>query len=340
MVKPTNFAYYLSKYLTTYLPEFIGASSNTVASYSDSFHILLIFASEKDRIKPEKLTLAHIDKSFVSRFVEWIENERGCSVSTRNLRLTAIHAFFRFLQSEIPEKLYDCQEILSIRKKKSHQECVNFLTTDGIKLLLSEPNSDTESGRKHMVLLSFIYGTAARVQEAVDVTIEDFGYNGHNLVRLTGKGNKSRLVPLEKPMLAMMRGYLKEQGHIQPYINNATLFTNHSRNKLTRQGISHIFKKYADSARKKRPDLIPRDISLHSLRHSRAVHWLQAGVDLIYIRDLLGHVSVQTTEIYARIDGEMKRKALEKVSSQNYPAGIESWQSDISLLDWLKTLGR
>ena len=340
MGKPTDFAYYLSKYLTTYLPEFIGASSNTVASYSDSFRILLIFASEKDSIKPEKLTLAHIDKAFVGRFIDWVENERGCSVSTRNQRLTAIHAFFRFLQSEIPEKLYDCQKILSIPKKKGHQECVNFLTTDGIKLLLSEPDSNTESGRKHMVLLSFIYGTAARVQEAVDVTVEDFRYNGHNLVRLTGKGNKSRLVPLEKPLLEMMRGYLKEQGHIQPYINNTSLFTNHSGNKLTRQGISHILKKYAESARKKRPDLIPRDISVHSLRHSRAVHWLQAGVDLIYIRDLLGHVSVQTTEIYARIDGEMKRKALEKVSSQNYPNGIPSWQSDISLLDWLKTLGR
>ena len=311
---------------------------NTVSAYRDAFKLLLIFAKEKEGIREEKLILALIDKAFVIRFLQWIESERGCAIITRNQRLAAIHAFYSYLQRQLPERIHQFQDILSIPFKKHPQKTVNFLSIDGIKALLAAPSINTESGRKHLVLLSLMYATGGRVQEIADLIVSDIMYNGNSLVKLTGKGNKSRFVPLEPPVVKLLCQYLNDFSLMDPSKRMESLFKNHSHNKLTRQGITHIVKKYADRVRKKQPELIPETLSPHCLRHSRAVHWLQAGVDLIYIRDLLGHTSVQTSEIYARIDGEMKRKALEKVSSQTFPNEIPSWQKDKSLMEWLKEL--
>lgn len=337
-MKPTDFAYYLTNFLSKYLPGVEGCSVNTISAYRDAFKLLLIFAREKEGIKEEKLELTLIDKAFVLRFLLWIENERGCAIITRNQRLAAIHAFYSYLQRELPERIYLFQEILSIPFKKHPKKTVNFLSTDGIKALLAEPNINTESGRKHLMLLSLMYATGGRVQEIADLTVSDIMYNGNSLAKLTGKGNKSRFVPLEPPVVKLLCQYLEDFLLTDPSKRMELLFTNHSQKKLTRQGITHIVKIYADRVRKKQPALIPETLSPHCLRHSRAVHWLQAGVDLIYIRDLLGHTSVQTSEIYARIDGEMKRKALEKVSSQSFSNEIPSWQKDKSLMEWLKEL--
>jgi site-specific recombinase XerD len=337
MTKPIDFAYYLTKYLSDYLPGTVGASPNTIASYKDTFKLFISFIITEKNLKPEKLTLEAVDRVLLTNFLDWIENSRGCSIRTRNIRLTAFHAFFRFIRIREPKHLLKCQEILDIRKKKEAQPMVTFLSKEGVKLLLEQPDPSSPSGIKHQALLTFIYATACRVQEAVDVQIMDFKFNGNNLVKLTGKGAKSRIVPLEPQALRIIERYLIERGKEKWHSPNSPLFLNHSGNKLTRQGITAILKKYADMAGNVRSDLIPSDLTPHSLRHSRAVHWLQSGVDLIYIRDLLGHVSVQTTEVYARIDGEMKRKALEKASSDNYPKGIPVWQSDRSLLEWLKS---
>jgi len=297
-LKPTDFAYYLTNFLSKYLPGIEGCSVNTISAYRDAFKLLLIFARAKEGIKEERLELALIDKAFVLRFLLWIENERRCAIITRNQRLAAIHAFYSYLQRELPERIYLFQEILSIPFKKHPQKTVNFLSTDGIKALLAEPNVNTECGRKHLMLLSLMYATGGRVQEIVDLTVSDIMYNGNSLVRLTGKGSKSRFVPLEPPVVKLLCQYLEDFSLIDPAKRTDLLFTNHSHKKLTRQGITHIVKKYADRVRKKQPELIPEILSPHCLRHSRAVHWLQSGVDLIYIRDLLGHTSVQTSEIY------------------------------------------
>ena len=337
-MKPTDFAYYLTNFLSKYLPGIEGCSANTISAYRDAFKLLLLFARDKESIKELKLKLSVIDKDFILRFLLWIENERGCAVITRNLRLAAIHSFYLYLQREMPESMYQFQEILSIPFKKHPQKTVNFLSTDGIKALLLKPDTNTESGRKHLVLLSLMYATGSRVQEIADLRVSDVMYNDSSLVKLTGKGNKSRFVPLEVPVVKLLCQYLKDFSLIESSKRMELLFTNHSQKKLTRQGITHILKKYAGMVRKTQPGLIPKTVSPHCLRHSRAVHWLQAGVDLIYIRDLLGHVSVQTSEIYARIDGEMKRKALEKVSSYAFADEIPSWQKDKPLMEWLKEL--
>jgi integrase/recombinase XerD len=338
MSKPTDFAYHLTNFLSRYLPGIKGYSKNTVSAYRDTFKLLLIFAAEKVGIKENKLNLSMFDRDFILHFLLWIENERDCSTITRNQRLAAVHSFCLYLQKEVPDRMYQFQEVLSIPFKKHPIKTLNFLSTDAVKAILSKPDIKTKSGRKHLCLLSLMYATGARVQEIADLRVSDITYSNGSLVMLTGKGAKSRFVPLETPVIKLIGQYLEDFSLDGPSKGMELLFRNHSQKKLTRQGITYIFKKYADMVKERQPNLIPGKVSPHSFRHSRAVHWLQAGVDLIYIRDLLGHVSVKTSEIYARIDGEMKRKALEKVSSYAFSEELPSWQRDKSLMEWLKGL--
>ena len=339
MSKSTDFAYHLTNYLTKYLPGEIGASKNTLLSYRDTFGLLLRFSRSKEEIKEEKLTLKQIDKAFVIRFLAWIENERHCSVSTRNQRLAAIHAFFSYLQPAIPELLFQIQEILSIPMKKHRQSTMNFLSEEGVKALLAEPDLSTKTGRKHLLILSFLFETGCRVQEIVDVIAADATYNANTVVKLTGKGNKSRFVPLNPDFVKILKQYMEEFGLLDSDKSMEPLFSSHVGRKYTRQGITHVLAKYAASARRKHPDLIPESLSPHSVRHSRAIFLLRSGVELIYIRDILGHASIQTTEIYARIDGEMKRRALEKAAGVNSGDIMPMWQKDKPLLEWLQSLG-
>jgi len=338
MLKPTDFAFHLTNYLSKYLPGEAGSSNNTILAYRDTFKLLLRFAKDSEGLKEEKLTLKLINKPFILRFLEWIEKKRRCSVATRNQRLSAIHAFFTYVQSKAPEYIFQCQEILSIQMKKYHQEPMTFLSNEGIKALLAEPDIRTKSGRKHLIMLSFIFATGCRVQEISDIVVADVMYNGNTVAKLTGKGGKSRFVPLDELFVNLLRQYIEEFELSAPNRSGDFLFKNHLGQQFTRQGVTYILKKYAAQARKKQPEHIPAKLSPHGLRHSRAVDLLRSGIELIYIRDLLGHVSVQTTEIYARVDGEMKRKALEKASGNAVNEQMPAWQSDKALLEWLTNL--
>jgi len=337
--KPTDFAYHLTNYLSKYLPGEFGASKNTLLSYRDTFSLLLRFAKSSERMREEKICLKHIDRAFVIRFLSWIENERNCSTSTRNQRLAAIHAFFIYLQPLFPEMLFQIQDVLSIPFKKHKQATITFMSEEGIRVLLAEPNLSTKSGRKHLVILSFLFETGCRVQELVDLIVADVMYSGNTIVKITGKGSKSRFVPLNADFVSLLVQYIEEFGLYNPDKSLEPLFSSHLGRKYTRQGITHVLAKYTASVKLKYPKLIPEGLSPHSLRHSRAVFLLRSGVDLIYIRDILGHTSVQTTEIYARIDGEMKRKALEKAAGSKKNDIMPIWQKDKPLLEWLQSLG-
>lgn len=337
-MKPTDFAYHLSNYLSKHLPGEIGAGKNTVLSYRDTFRLLLEFA-KRNGIKEECLTLSRIDKPLIDRFLSWIELERNCCATTRNQRLAAIHAFFSYMQSVLPDYIFQFQEIMAIPMKKTHQKTIDFLSDEGVALLLAQPDIQAKSGRKHLVILSFMFATACRVQELCDTRAADALCNKNAVSRLTGKGNKSRYVPLDTAFVELLRQYMEEFCLNDESRSMDLLFKNHSGHKYTRQGITYVVKKYGALARLQNPGLIPEDISAHTLRHSRAVSLLRSGMDLIYIRDILGHVSVKTTEIYARIDSEMKRKALEKASGNPVNEEMPVWQRDKPLMDWLKSLG-
>ncbi|MHC1759010.1 MAG: tyrosine-type recombinase/integrase [Negativicutes bacterium] len=339
-MKPTDFAYSLTNYLAKYLPGEVGASQNTIQSYRDTFSILLRYCALEKNIPTEKLTLQHLDKDLIQDFLNWLETDRNCSVSTRNQRLAGIHAFFKHLQLTQPQAIYQHQQILAIPVKKTLKKSIDYLTLDAVKNLLAMPDQTTKTGRRDVVLLSLMYESGARVQELADVTVADVRLHSPATVKLTGKGNKTRLVPLLEPMARILEQYVKEKKLNLPQCNEYPLFRNRGGNKLSRSGIAYILEKHFVEAKKEFPECFPNGISPHVMRHSKAMHLLQSGVNLIYIRDLLGHVSIQTTELYAKADGSAKRKALENAYGNVVSDELPEWQQNANLLEWLQSLGR
>ncbi|UZR99082.1 site-specific integrase [Chondrinema litorale] len=336
MKKVTDFSRYISDFISRYLPNQRRASPNTIAAYRDTFVLLIEFIETTRSIKVEKLMLEHITKKTIIHFLSWLEKERKCSNSTQNARLAAIHAFYKFLQYEDLAHLYPCQKILSIHFKSTKQPAVNYLTIEGIKLLLKQPNIHTKKGRRDLALLSLMYDTGARVQELIDLSPSMLHLGSPATIKIIGKGNKARLVPMLEAQTIHLKQYMRESGLDNPAFNTYPLFYNHRKEKFTRAGINYLVKKYMNMARKENSLLIPNNMSCHSLRHSKAMHLLQAGVNLIYIRDILGHVSVQTTEIYARADSKQKRQALEAAYVNLHPDEEPLWENNENLVSWLK----
>lgn len=335
-MKPTDFSKYISDFISKHLPDEKGASANTITAYRDTFVLLLNFIQQEKLIKVEKLILEKIKKETILEFLDYIQKQRKCSHSTRNARLAAIHSFYRYLQGESLEHLHECQRILSIKFKRAPQGRLNYLSIEGMKLLLQQPDTTTLKGRRDLTLLSLMYDSGARVQEIIDLTPSMLRLNKPPTIKIIGKGNKARIVPMLDAQTVHLKNYLQEYRLSEPLANMYPLFFNSRKEKLTRAGINHIVQKYSEAARKENKMLIPEKISCHCLRHTKAMHLLQAGVNLVYIRDILGHVSIQTTEIYARADSMQKRKAIEKAYVNINPNEEPAWTKDENLISWLK----
>jgi len=340
MSPPTDFAFHLTGFLGSYLPGHIGASTNTVKSYRDTFTLFIKYCQDEQNIPAERLQLKHCTRKLIEDFLLWLESARGCSTSTRNQRLAALHSFFKYLQAEEPARILQHQSLLAIRAKKHPRPSVNYLSLEGLKTVFSTIDTSTMGGRRDLALLSILYDTGARVQEVADLLVADVRLEAPPTLKLTGKGNKTRIVPLVSQTATLLKGYMKDRRLTEPSKMSSPLFYNRNRTQLTRSGISYILSKYVDLARQKSPELIPEVITPHCLRHSKAMHLLQAGVNLIYVRDLLGHADIQTTEIYARADTEMKRLALENAYHEVGPSTLPVWQQDAQLLGWLRGLAK
>lgn len=229
--------------------------------------------------------------------------------------------------------------MIQIPSKKAQEKAMGYLSLDGLELLLSIPDTSSRQGRRDLVLLSLLYDTGARVQEIVDLCCVDVRAQFPATVRLSGKGGKVRIVPLSTDMSKLLRSYMEEQAEYRQAKETYPLFTNRSGEKMTRAGVAYILKKYMDAARSSSPGILPERFSPHCLRHSKAMHLLQAGVNLVYIRDLLGHTDLRTTEIYARAETKAKREALEAASPIKSESQFPSWTDDNSLISWLQSFG-
>ncbi len=337
-VKPTDFAYHLTNFLRVYLTGQCGYSVNTVTSYRDTFALFLRYCNEKHKLNPDKLELDSITKSVVEGFLDWLSNENGNSVSTRNLRLAALHSFFRYVREESPEHIFRCQQILSIPFKKKVQATINYLTFDGIKSILEQPNLEKATGRRDLCMLSLLYDTGARVAELCYVEVGHIRLEYPGTIKLFGKGDKVRVIPLMNKTTEILRGYLTEQDLLHPDKANHPLFWNKRGEKLTSAGVRYVLDKYTELARTQTAELIPQVVSPHSFRHSKAVHLLQSGINIVYIRDLLGHVNMKTTEIYAKIDPRARREALEMVYQNPTPDTPPAWHQQKGLMEWLANL--
>jgi site-specific recombinase XerD len=339
-MKRTNFAVYLNKYFTDYLPNACGSSSQTIDSYRYSFIHFLQFLSEERGIAADKADLSNLSYDNVAAFLGWLENSRGNGVSTRNQRQSALNSFIRFLMCDFPEHLDEYQRVLAIPIKKAPQKEISYLKTDGAALLISKVGIDKTNGLRDCVMLSLMRATGIRVSELIRIKVKDLSLHKPYALLIHGKGQKSRYVPLMKKMVPQIRRYLGQKGYDKPEKLNEWLFKNHMNEQFTRQGVNYLIKKYAQMARMDNPEIIPEDFSPRKMRHTAAMELVESGVDLIYIRDLLGHVSLNTTKTYARADAQKKRQEIEAAGKEIAPPEDAARKRDSNLKDWLKNFNR
>ncbi len=339
-MKKPDLHHYVTSYFRSYLPGQKNLSRNTISGYADAFRLLFSFCEEKKGMRVERLKISDFDSDLICSFLDWLETGRGCSISTRNQRLTALHSFFRYLQKQSPPDMEAIQGILDIPYKKTATTVVPYLNEEQMQALLSVPDGSCREGFRDQVLLSLLYDTGARVQELADLKVRDIRIESPSVVTLHGKGNKTRQVPIMTNTQKLLKAYL---GHYRydPGISKGDnqLFTNQKKGKLSRWGISYIINKYVRQAKESGLLDIDFPVTPHVFRHSKAVHMVRAGINLIYIRDFLGHVDCSTTEIYARIDTELKRKAIEKACKDILPEQeYKDWTTDTDLMAFLESL--
>lgn len=335
-------AKYIGTFFSSYLSVERGSSPHTIRSYANTIASYLDFMCTVKGIVTERISTAALNKDNVLDFLSWLENKKCVSIQTRNQRLAAIHSLCRFLQHSDVIHIDRWQEILAIKFKKTRFKPMEYLSVDGIKLLLEQIPTDNIFGRRNLTMLALLYDTGARVQELISLRPCDLHLESPAYLILQGKGNKNRAVPLQEKQVSLIQLYINENRLYRTEHQTGPLFKNRNGNRLTGAGITYLLMKYVKLAHQKNPDLIPKQISPHCLRHSKAMHLLHAGVNLVYIRDILGHVSILTTEIYARADSKQKREALEAAYKDVIPINDQQkpiWESDKSLKEWLKSLG-
>lgn len=336
-MKPTDFSVHATNFLTHYLAAQRNLSPNTIKAYRDVFTLLLRFCRDVRGIALENLRLEHIDVSLVEAFLDYLETDRKSSPSTRNHRLATLHAFFRYVQAEEPAHMLQCQKILAIPLRRHARQTVGYVSKEELAEILAQPDLRTSAGRRDAVLLSVLYDTGARVQELIDLSAGDVRLDPPAQLRLLGKGRKMRAVPLMDNTAQLLRDHLQENHLNRPEQFEKPLFHNARHQRLSRSGIRYILQKYLLRAQPQIPTL-NRKVSPHTLRHAKGMHLLQSGISLDMIRDFLGHVDTKTTQIYARANLEMKRKALETITDPSPVRTIPSWQQNKDLLDWLHSL--
>jgi site-specific recombinase XerD len=284
-----------------------------------------------------QLDLEDLGPSQVLDFLQHLENDRHNLVATRNVRLAAIHAFFRYCATEEPARVEQCQRVLAVPFKRSGSRPIEYFDYAEIEAILASTNRTTADGRRDYALLATMFNTGARVQEIVALCVRDLQLDALPHVRLYGKGRKERVCPLWRQTADILRAWLGERGRDVPL--DQPVFRNHRGGRLTRFGVRYLLKKYWARATVGTPPLGTKRLHPHSMRHSTAVHLLRAGVDITTISHWLGHASVTTTNRYATVDLDMKRKAIEQARPTDFGAsGLASWRTDASVLEWLEGL--
>ena len=336
-MKPTDLSVHMSAFLTHHLAAQRNLSPNTVRAYRDAFTLLLRFCRDHRGIAVERLCLKQIDVALVEAFLDHLEHDRHASLRTQNHRLCVLHAFFRYVQSEVPDHLMQCQQILAIPLRRQPRTLVGYLSKELLAEILAQPDQRTRAGRRDAVMLSVLYDTGARVQELIDMTAGDVRLEPPAQIRLFGKGRKMRAVPLMDPTAQLLGDHLRQYGLERPENFERPVFQNRQNRRLTRWGVRYILDRHVQAVRDARPGFT-QPVTPHTLRHTKGMNLLQAGVSLEIIRDFLGHEGVMTTQIYARSNLEMKREALEKVGHAATFPDVPSWKRDSTLLEWLSAL--
>jgi site-specific recombinase XerD len=332
MTNQPSFGVLLERFFTQRLMQQRRASAHTIASYRDSFRMLLQFAHKRLRKTPSALALGDIDAPLVMAFLDELERVRSITARTRNLRLTAVHSFFRFAAFEVPSHSAHIQRVLAIPAKRFTRGLVPFLNRQEVDALLAAPDQRSWSGRRDHALLLLAVQTGLRLSELTSLRHEDVHVGTGAHVRVIGKGRKERCTPLSKSTRAVLAAWTRES----PRAENQPLFPNAGGGKLSAHGVHYLLNKHVTTATAKCPSLKNKRVSPHVLRHTTAMDLLQEGVERSTIALWLGHESVETTQIYLDADLAMKQAVLDKTTPPEGKPG--RYRPDDRLLAFLKSL--
>ena len=335
----------LTKYIESFfrhLTDDLGLSPHTIRSYSNAIGSLLDFFKEEKNMLANRIELSALNRNTVIEYLNWLQRKRGNSDRTRNHRLAAISSFAKVMMYEDIAHINQWSEILTIKQKKTDTPHFNYLSVEGMRHLLVAIPTDTRDGRRDLTMLLMLYETAARVQELVNLTPHDLVFQKACKVRLFGKGRKSRTVIIRENVADMVKDYMMELHLDHPDRQYEPLFKSRRGTRISCSGVAYVISQYANQCNRETPGVLPNKISPHSFRHSKAMHLLADGVNLIYIRDMLGHTSIRTTEIYARADSKHRNEAIENAYTDVLPVSKEKpiWNQDEEIRAWLRNLGK
>lgn len=310
-------------------------SPHTAAAYRDALKLLLRFARDVAHRSVATLRVEDLTPDLVLQFLAHLETVRHNSVRSRNARLAAIHSFFRYVLDRDPARATACQRVLAIPVKKTTRPVLGYLTEAELAHLLAQVDRSTASGERDYLLLALLYDTGARIQEVLDLTPSQCRLSAPPFVRIQGKGRRERLCPLLPQTARLIARFLASTGRSTDALT--PLLSPRHGERLTRHGARYLLTKYLQRARGSMPTLNRSGISPHTLRHTKAMHLLQAHVPLVTIKDFLGHADVKSTEVYVQIDLAMKRDALMRVGSPARP-GPKAGRLATDVLEWLEAL--
>lgn len=307
--EPT-FSVLLQRFFTQRLMQQKNVSPHTLCSYRDTFRLLLRFAMKKLHATPEQLTVEQIDAPFVTTFLNDLENSRGVSPRTRNLRLTAIRSFFRFASYELPSRSAQIQRVLATPRKKYTRRLIGFLTRPEVEALLSAPDKTTWTGRRDHALILLAVQTGLRLSEVTSLTRQSLTIGRAAYLQVIGKGRKERAVPLCRPVAAVLKSWLHE-----PRTDGTELvFPSTRGSRLSADAVQHLLNKHLAIATRVCSSIGKKRITFHCLRHTMAMDLLQAGVEQTAIALWLGHESIETTQMYLDADLALREKILAKTT--------------------------
>lgn len=330
--------YWMKRFFNEYIITIRNLSRNTLKSYRDTFRLLIKHMHAENNISPDKLLITDISKERVISFLNGLQSNRGVSEATRNQRIAALQSFAKYLSLQAPEHVEWCREMRNIPKKRAEKNLITYLEKAEMDALLEMPDRLTAQGRRDYALLLFLYNTGVRAEEAASMKISALTLPARKsdktipIATIIGKGRKTRRCPLWDKTVQILVTLTKGRGPDDP------IFLNRLGQAITRFGIYEMVTRYGKMLETKMPNVKGKRISPHTIRHTTATHLLQAGVDINTIRAWLGHVSVNTTNIYAEVNLEMKAKALQSCSPEQSTKEKIKWENDENLLSFLENL--
>ena len=331
MTDQTSLGHWVRRFLLEYAAAERNLSPNTRASYRDMLVQLLPYAAKRKRATVDTLAVTDLSADVVRAFLAHLESERQCSTATRNQRLGSIHALARFIGAHSPQHVEWCAQIRMVPIKKGVANSVTYLEKPEIDALLAAPDRSSSQGARDHALLLFLYNSGTRASEAALLRIGDIDWHAKS-VRIMGKGSKERRCPLWANTIEHLRRLAGQRP------NDAYVFLNRRGEPITRFGIHTMIERHVAKLRATTPQLRGKRISPHVIRHSTATHLLQAGVDINTIRAWLGHVSIDTTSIYAETDMATKKRALATLDRGRTRKESGGWSRKPDVMEFLRTL--